>query len=298
MWKQEYAKILGSPEVGALELSRAEALKRANLPRRLFKYRAVNEQGLAMLRTGQVWLASPATFNDPLDSAVTFNLQRVYDVIREAKPQPDRRRSLLYRMVQGETLGLPPSVRDLLLDATTGLYRKLNRGVVQYGTNKLHESLRISCFSETCVSAPMWAHYADNHRGFCAEWDLSTWSQNDIARLFPVLYDEHPFQMPSLAFNPHYDGAEILLSLRKAADWSYEREWRYVVRGEKSASGHLERLPVPTAIHLGLLVSTQDRKKLQNLCAELRLELHQLRCDLEFGCLDSVGSPNPQAGPA
>ncbi len=36
----------------------------------------------------------------------------------------------------------------------------------------------------------MWAHYADNHQGFCIEYDLSNESEGRTAPLFPVIYSE------------------------------------------------------------------------------------------------------------
>jgi len=193
-------------------------------------------------------------------------------------------------MIQGETLGLSESIRDSVVERSTNMYRAVGRRFLQRGTSELRSSLRISCFSETYLSVPMWAHYAGNHSGICIEWCPLTWSKAEprLRHFYPVIYDEHPFQVPSLAFSPHNQGADILLALRKSIDWSYEKEWRYVVRSAASNSGHLEPLPFPCAVHAGLLMKAEDQSRLRELCDELKLDFHRVGCDQELGCLTSI----------
>jgi hypothetical protein len=189
------------------------------------------------------------------------------------------------RMIQGEGFGLSPDTRGALVEATTALYRKLTRPLTQHSTARYRSNLRIGCFSETATSVPMWAHYAACHSGLCIQWDISDFWPSLIEQMFPVVYDAHPFQMPSLAVNPSHPGAEIVLALRKALEWSYEREWRCLASATSGGAGYLEHVPRPAVVYLGLLMADQDRERVARLCRERRIRVSQIRCDLELGSL-------------
>jgi len=288
MWKTRFAELLADREPGAQALADANELKRQHLPDALYKYRCFDERTLEILRSDNVWLSSPASFNDPLDCAVTFDVQRVVDdIATRRETDGSKGSSALVRMIRGENFGLPSEVRSALVEATTKLYRHLAKPLVEHATGRYRSGLRICCFSESVTSVPMWAHYAGLHTGLCIEWTMSDWrSTPDIVEnIFPVLYDTKPYQMPSLAINPSHAGAELVLALRKALDWSYEKEWRYVLQTASAASGCLQRLTRPSAVHLGLLMPAPEKQTVVRLCNERGIKVSQMRCDLERGYL-------------
>jgi hypothetical protein len=49
-------------------------------PKRLFKYRAIDQYTKKSLKEAKFWFAKPSTFNDPLDCNLSFNSQQ--DVIK------------------------------------------------------------------------------------------------------------------------------------------------------------------------------------------------------------------------
>src|SRR5688500_6681853 len=101
-WKAQFAHTLADPKLSSTSFSEANGLKRENLPRYLFKYRAFAAQNLDILRTDRIWLASPSTFNDPFDSAVLFDPEDVFNDIRKDHGPSPRGKSLLYGMLQGD----------------------------------------------------------------------------------------------------------------------------------------------------------------------------------------------------
>ena len=75
----------------------------------------------------------------------------------------------------------------------------------------------------------MWSHYADNHKGFCVEYDFSEGSHlRKIAQ--PVCYSE---TIPALSLANLPDGAERnfldVCIFTKAKQWQYEQEWRVIM---------------------------------------------------------------------
>jgi hypothetical protein len=287
-WKAQLEEILTNRGLGRQALVAAHALKQEHIPRSLYKYRCPTKASFNMVKGRCVWLASPGTFNDPFDSAVTFDPNRIIEDIRADGVSPSlRRRSILVKLIQGEYPGIPPAMREALVKSATEWYATPFRWVVGRASRRLRSDLKVCCFSETMASLPMWAHYAGCHTGFCIRWDVSEWSSQPeiLEKLFPVLYDEHPFQMPSLAVNPAYRGAELLLALRKAIDWSYEKEWRLVGWGATGEVGMSQQLPTPAALYIGALASKATKRKVSRLAAEIGAEVFQMHCDLERGCL-------------
>jgi hypothetical protein len=285
MWKSRFAEIVSNPSLNAERFAEAMRLRQDNLPSALYKYRSFCAQSLALLRTKSVWLASPASFNDPFDSAVVFDVGNVVKGIRaDQRPSP-KGKSLLVRLIQGEDLGLPPHVQEQLVEGTTSLYQGLFRPFTQRATQKLRSGLRICCFSSRPNNVPMWTHYGDNLAGFCIRWNLSDWARHPqlTDRLFPVLYDGQPFEMPWLALNPPFDGAEVLLALRKASDWSYEDEWRLIERSTGDDAGALVELPSPAAVYVGPLMLSENRRLLSDVCQAMGIPEVQMRIDLDRG---------------
>lgn len=128
----------------------------------------------------------------------------------------------------------------------------------------------------------MWAHYADNHKGFCIEYELKNYNPEifDFNRVnyvssLPEIY------ATELLFNPYETVARIIYS--KSIEWIYEKEWRYVeLYAEHEADfekGKKIRLPdnlKPTRIITGSRINDNDKKlveKLRAVAQKLELEV-------------------------
>jgi hypothetical protein len=287
VWKSRFAEIVSSQRLSTERFAEASRLRKDNLPATLYKYRPFSAQSLGLLRARSVWLASPSSFNDPFDSAVIFDFRNVVKSIRAVKTDSANGKSLLVRLIQGEDLSLPPSVRDELVEGATSVYRGLFMPLIERATHQLRSCLRICCFSSRADNVPMWTHYADNLTGFCIGWNLSNWCDRAelINGLFPVLYDIQPFEMPWLVLNPPFDGAEVLLALRKASDWSYEEEWRLIERTTDGQSGRLIGLPNPDVVYVGPLMPVENRRELWGICQTMGIAVVETRIDLDRGRL-------------
>ena len=90
------------------------------------------------------------------------------------------------------------------------------------------EDIGITCFTETNDEWLMWAHYTNNYRGYCIEFNTETfrvklnkserlYSLNPVIYLnsFPEIKNTQPFAM------------EYLLTAKNTR-WEYEKEWRFI----------------------------------------------------------------------
>ncbi|EKE02984.1 MAG: hypothetical protein ACD_20C00297G0001 [uncultured bacterium] len=79
-WIKKYFEMLENIDVddelsgNNLKLREANLFKDKHLPSSIFKYRSFNKNNhIENLKSDTIWLADPNTFNDPYDSALSFD---------------------------------------------------------------------------------------------------------------------------------------------------------------------------------------------------------------------------------
>lgn len=108
----------------------------------------------------------------------------------------------------------------------------------------------ILSFSQREDSMPLWAHYADNHTGYCLEF----LNEQEFATGYKVLYQEKlPFKIQS---NINSNQVDFLYT--KQPDWASEKEVRILVKppGAKPFSPHLL-----VSVRLGKDVKPENMEK-------------------------------------
>lgn len=196
----------------------------------LFQYRGCSQLCVDGLARGSILFKAPMKFNDPFDSMVYWRKEPVDSFFGD-----ENYGSVLAKLClwDAECIAL-----------------------------SLSNCLRISCFSEIYSSPIMWAHYADDCKGFCVGYEMHP----DFAEIidigegldakkcersiFPVIYSDRRVDATHAMIQEikymvavergalgeidltHYDKLESYkMSLFKSSDWAYEREWRVVLRG-------------------------------------------------------------------
>ena len=231
------------------EYRKATAYKISCIPDTLYKYcwldvetsdeaKANNELRLSTLANGQVYLSTTEQFNDPFEGkAFVFDDSDV---------------------------------------AQGGFAAKEYQEFV----NHINSHSRICCFSnadEKQQNMPMWAYYANNHRGFCVEYHLQPEHKQYI---FPVSYDKSRVkgnafignlilgisqmvkegkdssQMPGTL--SVYNQLAYLSLTCKHSSWKHEKEYRALV---PAANGIYWNI-VPHKIYVGMNCSSEHERRL------------------------------------
>ena len=135
----------------------------------------------------------------------------------------------------------------------------------------------------------MWAHYANNHRGICVEYDLIEINRVMQFTAIPVIYsDERPcfrfFDPKSIEKDIHRLFIHSLTS--KSPEWSYEKEWR-IVRDQGACGdnwnidkkGALLKMIQPSSITLGCAAQTEFEQKVKNYCSSRKINLYKMEKD-------------------
>jgi hypothetical protein len=211
-------------------------------PPHLYRYQWLTAHSLASLLNDTVWLSSPTTFNDPFDCAITLSSGKLKESLDHSIAEIARRNNIPREQIANH---------NKVFNQDEQAYEWLRNSL-----KNTMQSIGVLCFSATPSEILMWSHYANNHKGFCVEYDCSEGSHlRRIAR--PVSYSE---TIPSLSLANLPDGAESkfldVCIFTKAKQWEYEQEWRVIMHeGERSFQAPART----TSIIFGARMPTEEK---------------------------------------
>lgn len=219
----------------------------------LFKYGKLNEHSEAVFSTPTAWLSQPAQLNDPFECRPWFTF--------EGSPE---------QIVQSIARGLRQHYPDLTPDNATanatgifleGRHRNPNtwEGLRQALIVTLGSRIGLYCLSEVNDSILMWSHYAEDHRGYCLEFEATdhtpffgTAQQVKYSTDFPVVD----------YFNTPNEEQANLIFLTKFSGWAYEKEWR-IIDHETGPGIHEYPPELLQSVIFGLRMPETDRKRIR-----------------------------------
>lgn len=202
-WEKEYKRYLDDENLSEIEIGKIMDKYR---PGKIYRYMRFDDYWEKNIFEGQAYLSEASKLNDPFDCLLNINQEifakHIFQMACEIFPYTDRR-----------------------------LLRETTKASV---TSKLDESLhnlksqfRVACFTENNDSPLMWAHYTDNHTGFCMEYDLTKLPEGYRYSILPVIYSNNRYDatrsviaQKNLLTNPFYF---------KSSHWDYEKEWRLMI---------------------------------------------------------------------
>lgn len=160
------------------------------------------------------------------------------------------------------------------------------------------EFVRIACFTGNGVqSMPMWAHYANNHKGFCVAYDVK--DNIDLkSNLFPVQYTDQRLDISSemvkqtAKISESIDETEQsrnlvtkledktliylpqLLYNLKHTSWSYENEYRCIIASNAKGMPFIDAKP--KAIFIGRDCSDKHAHCLFDIADEHEAKIYKM----------------------
>ena len=131
----------------------------------------------------------------------------------------------------------------------------------------MQRATKIACFCEAEDVPLLWAHYGDQHRGFCVEYPFEHLPRDDfrVHWLLPVVYSTERFNLIKMILrlggkmNPFLPW---LVAIHKSPDWAYEREWRIVAAVGDDSPGIEWTMPTPSRVILGHRMTPENRATL------------------------------------
>ncbi|TYP93526.1 Protein of unknown function (DUF2971) [Fodinibius salinus] len=317
------------------------------IPDTLFKFYAPTSSNILDVRKRRLWLSHPNSFNDPFDSHVGVDyknyekhllLKHIDKTGFIAKSDGFSKKD--YRRIADSKPGIYPhalSENEEYSSVISKMRRKSDdfkkeitkirrrsKKEVSKKIDKIRETnIRVASFANLQSKnypparndlermIQMWAHYSDNHKGFCVEYDISSLkpanffkmyenkngyesysSENNInllilAGLFPIIYSSNRVNIPRTKLEKltiDKDGNlinkvgidEILYKafITKSTKWSYEKEWRIILDGRISNYFN-NKIPFPFIkhIYLGSRMKPKVIDDLIEIADELNVEV-------------------------
>jgi hypothetical protein len=331
--------------------------KNAHIPKTLFKFYAPTSDNIINIKKQRLWLSHPSSFNDPFDchtgyDATGYEKFSILDHIKKVGfvEEADRRSGFTeedYNRIYNSSTEYVFNWRSDIEEYWSVLHsisdnksKEFNSKIYNLTTkfknevktkvDKLRDvNIRVACFSDLksnnfppgnhdfeCM-IQMWSHYADNHKGFCVEYDMSTLNPKNflplkhqyfidnqdeflaertmlitIAGLFPVIYTANRINIPRTKLQKikldnnrlHHDSNIDALLYKtfivKSAKWNYEREWRIIVDGD-ICEYFENKMPFPyiKRIFLGCKMETHNIDALIEIANELNVEIFFMSMD-------------------
>jgi len=336
--------------------------KSNHLPKSLFKFYAPTSDNIIDIKKQRIWLSHPKTFNDPFDCHTGYDVKSyekhtLLKYIKElgcvdvknsqdgfTSDEFDRlsRSTTLYEYNWYSKIEEYDTVlRKLLENKSKDFDRKIyelikkTRNEVAAKIEKLRNvNIRIACFSALDRDKDfnniihIWAHYADNHKGFCVEYDVAPlkrlipfsletyeFHKNQskymderikvliLGGLFPVIYTANRVNIPKtkldkikldkvggLQHNSDIDSLLYKTFIVKSAKWNDEKEWRLILDGDV-CDYYDNKIPFPyiKRIFLGCKMNTQTIDTMVEIAEELGVEVFMMEMDNNKFILEEHG---------
>lgn len=306
MWIDEFISCLDCANASEMEIEKGFLIKEQHIPTRLYKFRAVNQYALDNLQNDTVWLNSPDKYNDPYDSAATISLTESFNVtlkhhledipgfdrlaqiipadeIEKLRTAPNPMRQISRKVLESDPNISKDKIPEMLNDLEAAIHHIMaptHSRLLEH----VRSSIKICSFAATMAPITMWSHYADQHKGFCVEYNMAKMPAGDIRRrmLFPVIYKASLFDCTKYLAEALKEISRFnnvfaqLQALYKSAEWAYEQEWRLVfIGGVIREETNYPMAPV-NRVYLGAKMPDGDRQRLIAICQSKDIECLQM----------------------
>ncbi|KJR18275.1 DUF2971 domain-containing protein [Vibrio sp. S234-5] len=253
---------------------------------KLYKYRSTSKFSLEGLINNELYFSKYTDFNDPFEFATPFpDLVKTYKKAEEKFVEYYANKEIP-KEVYLELINLVKTPSEDVIKKRFDTLSEIKNNTQKMG---------IFCMSKTDGNILMWSHYAEEHKGFCIEFNELNKHLLDKADLIDVNYldnfedlnnpdlivdffmlmfwdyrdlprSEWERKYIELAQNlKMYEEYKLALSIigNKYVDWSYEKEVRLVTCN----NGVIKYDPQSIiSITFGLRMSESDKATIRNIC--------------------------------
>ena len=317
MWKDEYVKLAFPLRYEELQIEQAQALKYQHIPQYLYRYRNFTSYNIENFKNGIEWQSYPSEFNDPYDSLLTislesfkksmydknfnnmiesykkanieFSLQELQEVKSSINPRIALTEIILNRNPQ--LAKKPESINQMAILLDKSLEMEYEK-IADTFRDSFNKGYLVVCFSEKKDDILMWSHYAENHTGYCIEYDFKSLdpSHPRIRLLEPVIYGENFFDATTYYINALSGNRDfnnlygIYPTISKSTQWAHEKEWRTVFPwGPGISKDDLEKrrifMPLPKRVLLGAKISEENKKLIMVIAKDKNIPVYQMILD-------------------
>ncbi len=230
-----------------------------------------------MLKEGELWMASPASFNDPFDCRITTDFQLLTEDERKSWVNRAAINGFQYAIANNINLETKISEMDRRMDDISTFQRESEN--LEFEEINRYGILSLSCRWDSIL---MWSHYANNHQGFCVGFHeaklrnsglFGSAKKVDYGDRFPSI---HPLDEDFT--KKHFHQTYV-----KANDWEYEEEYRLFKADYDNSfpDGSWRKVIVPwdciAEVVLGLRIDGNHQAEILEFCASKQIPAFQTK---------------------
>ena len=302
--------------------------KMEHIPKSVFKFYPFNHNSLKCVETNAVFMNDPNNFNDPFDCVLCAN-QREYlkqalvdylietDAVNRGVLSLEELNKLKYSYCgDWENVNVYSTfnsvVSHLCYDANLKEFRKGSEEIenelysfeIKYKQRmkELRKSVvRVTSFAniskfKLTSYMELWSHYAQNHEGFCVEYDLTKPIMDNkensmvLGGLLPCEYGvrqiilsnrkvyKYVNKIPFTTYEQMEFDKSILLSfLTKSSSWKYENEWRLLLPIDIcSIYGNMIPFFPIKAIYIGCRMPIDNQEYLYRFAQRKNIDIYNM----------------------
>ncbi len=249
-------------------------------PSSIYKYYSPAIRNLECVENNVMWYSAASRFNDPFELDIFIDEESLFRSLLKSVPEAKGIRPGSYLWNES---------RKKIKTSLKGLRNTFEQ---------IKNTTGIACFSEAEDSILMWSHYANNHTGFCVEYDLLRFARQLCFSPIPVVYDSNKACLEEMSFqNAEKLGMSMLINSmsRKAPFWEYEHEWRIIRdsgtckdRWSEDGSGVLLDSITPLSIRVGCAADAGMVNRLRCYCNTKGIPIYAMEKDARRFVLNKV----------
>lgn len=250
---------------------KAYELKLENMPTSLYRYKPLNCYAFDELKDGYVYLNPAKKFNDPFETIGMLskgefddllnglgenndNIKWQYDILRMEKEAWEK---LEKEMGIGNFIS---KISEEKINEFQQAFFNMTERQIDTLSSFMNKRIRMTCFTDSNLSLPMWGHYADNHKGVCVEYTFDRKLLAANKGFFPMRY-ANDFSKIQKCMQQGFERAYLYILSRKNEAWKYENEWRYtdLYFGRNNDDGMQCKQFKVKAVYLGINCNDKDK---------------------------------------
>jgi len=293
-WKKKFFRTYFGIGADKKTLNKCLDYKNEHIPDSLFKYSKVKNV-ISLLSDDLMFLPKIEDLNDPFECNIFYDLDIVLGkFIDNLDKFVDYSKFDDEIISENESLFISKFLKQPFIESFEKILSEVE--------DKFKNKTSIICLSEDYRINPMWAHYADNHKGVCIEYDFKNISNFMFEVLcFPIEYVEESDNTLELSalFDDNIktnSNWPLRLVLRKSHNWKYEKEWRIIVSqffkdafyeknygniyfDEYYTDNHFLKFIKPKSVYLGMNIELKDEEKLIDICKFRKINVYKMKKD-------------------
>jgi len=256
-----------------------------NRPKILYKYRFFDIDGyhIDSLVNNSIWFTSANKFNDPFDCSIIYQFDGNKRLRRRCADHFLRREYPNLTNQQREKF-IESKIKKIDNDP------KYLREMIEYLINANYNQFGICCFTPYYDNLLMWAHYSNNHEGFCVGIKLSKIRElqtelskrNELLELFKIKYSK---KMPLINFyramlSQEENDSLTPLITTKSNHWRYENEFRLIYWYHPNTLLTLLDESIAEII-LGHYIKAENANKIVNIIKDKKMQISVFQAQKE-----------------